>query len=134
METVLDFEHMLVKSGVKLLKYYLDVSREEQQKRLKDRRTDPLKQWKVSPIDAQAIKRWDDYSSARNEMLARTHNETSAWTIVRADNKRLARLNLIKDLLSRLHYGDKDAASLVADPQITFEYDEAHAQNGMISA
>lgn len=133
MQTVLDFEHMLAKSGIKLLKYYLDISQNEQRKRLKDRRKDPLKQWKISPIDAQAVKRWADYSLARNEMFARTHNPVTPWTVVRADDKRLARLNLIKHLLSRLHYGDKDEAALVVDPDIVFEYQETYVKNGMIA-
>ena len=132
-QTVLDFEHMLVKSGIKLLKYYLDVSHKEQRKRLKDRRTDPLKMWKISPIDAQAAKRWADYSLARNEMFAHTHNPVTPWTVVRADDKRSARLNLIKDLLSRLHYDDKDEAILRTNPEVIFQYQDAYAQNGMIA-
>ncbi|MHB1219012.1 MAG: polyphosphate kinase 2 [Alphaproteobacteria bacterium] len=134
METVLNFEHILVRSGTKLLKYYLDISRSEQKKRLKDRHKDPLKQWKVSPVDVQATKRWHAYSVARNEMFARTHNPVTPWTVVRADDKRVARLNLIKDLLSRLHYGEKDAAVLCADPKFIFQYEEVYVQNGMISA
>ena len=134
MQTVLDFEHMLVKSGIKLLKYYLDISRSEQRKRLKDRRKDPLKQWKISPIDARAVKHWADYSLARNEMFARTHNPVTPWTVVRADDKRLARLNVIKDLLSRLHYSDKDEAALAVNPDIIFEYQEAYLKNGMIAS
>lgn len=133
LETVLAFEHMLVRSGTKLLKYYLDISREEQKKRLKDRRTDPLKQWKVSPIDAQALKRWSDYSAARNEMFARTHNPITPWTVVRADDKRQARLSLIKDLLSRLHYGGKDMEVLNADPEIIFQYDETYVEKRLIA-
>ena len=86
---------------MKLLKYYLDISKSEQKKRLEDRNSNPLKQWKVSPIDDRAIKRWKAYSAARNEMLARTHNPTAPWTLVRANDKRLARLNIIKDLLGR---------------------------------
>ena len=128
-----EYEEMLVRSGIKLLKYYLDISRHEQEKRLKDRRGDPLKQWKVSAIDAEAVERWDDYSLARNEMLARTHNAVTPWTVVRADDKRLARLNLIKDLLLRLHYGDKSEALLLADPDIAFRYHEACIRNGMIA-
>jgi polyphosphate kinase 2 len=133
MQTVLGFEHMLVKSGIKLLKYYLDITRDEQKKRLKARRTDPLKQWKVSPIDEKAVKHWDAYSEARNAMLDRTHNPISPWTVVRADEKRAARLNLIKDLLSRLHYAGKDATALVVDPTIVFQYDRACVDNGGIS-
>lgn len=133
LETVLAFEHMLMRSGTKLLKYYLDISRAEQKRRLKDRRTDPLKQWKVSPIDAQAMKHWDDYSAARNEMFARTHNPITPWTVVRADDKRLARLNLIKDLLSRLHYGGKDTAILNTHPEIIFQYDETYLAKKLIA-
>jgi polyphosphate kinase 2 len=133
METVSNFEHMLVRSGIKLLKYYLDISKAEQKRRLKARRDDVLKQWKTSPIDAQAIKHWDDYSAARNEMFARTHNPIAPWTIVRADEKRSARLGLIKDLLIRLHYGDKDKAILLPDPEIVFQYDDAYVRNGKIA-
>jgi len=133
MQTVISFEHMLVKSGIKLLKYYLDIGREEQKRRLKDRRDDPLTQWKVSPIDAEAIKNWAAYSLARNEMLARTHDSVTPWTIVRADNKRSARLCLIKDLLARLHYDGKDDAALVGDPEVVFPYEETCVRNGMIA-
>ena len=133
METVLDFEQMLVRAGTKLFKYYLDISREEQKRRLKDRRRDPLKQWKTSSVDAQAIRRWSDYSIARNDMFARTHNSIVPWTIVRADDKRLARLNLVRDLLSRLHYGGKEAALLDADPEIIFPYEERCLYDGIIA-
>lgn len=125
MDTVLEFEHMLVKSGIKLLKYYLDISRDEQKRRLADRRHDPLKQWKISPIDATALKNWDAYSRARNEMLARTHNPVTPWTIVKADQKRPARLNVIADLLQRLHYGDKDPSAIASDSALVFPYQRA---------
>lgn len=133
MQSVLDFEHMLVKSGIRLLKYYLDISSEEQRTRLEERRKDPLKQWKISPIDKQATKRWDAYSLARNEMLARTHNPVAPWTVVRANNKRQARLNLIKDMLTRLQYHDKDESALLIDPEVVFQYEEAYVKNGMIA-
>lgn len=126
MESVPGFERMLVRSGIRLLKYYLDISRDEQRRRLAARREDPLKQWKVSPIDAEATKRWTEYSQARNEMFARTHDPVAPWTVVRADDKRLARLNLIRDLLSRLHYDDKDDTALKTDPEIVFHYQESH--------
>jgi polyphosphate kinase len=132
MSTVLEFEHMLVTSGIKLLKYYLDIGRDEQQRRLKDRRTDPLKQWKISPIDAKAIELWRDYSKARDEMLAKTHNAVTPWTIVRADDKRKARLNLIRNMLARLHYADKRSDILVPDKRIVFEYDRACPKRGML--
>jgi polyphosphate kinase len=134
MQTVLGFEHMLARSGIKLLKYYLDISCGEQKRRLADRHKSPLKQWKVSPIDAVALERWDDYSRARNEMLARTHNAITPWKIVRADDKRSARIHLIRDLLLRLDYGGKADDALLIDPNIVFEYDESHLRNGMIAA
>lgn len=133
MQTVLPFEHMLVKSGIKLFKYYLDITRDEQKARLKDRRKDPLKQWKVSPVDEDALKNWEVYSDARNEMFARTHNPVTPWTIVRADNKRLARLNLMKDLLIRIDYCDKDEKVLTTNPEIIFQYEEVYLQNGSIA-
>ncbi len=133
MESVLDFEHMLVSSGIKLFKFYLDITRDEQKARLKDRRDNPLKQWKVSPIDAEAVHRWDAYSEARNAMLARTHNPVTPWIVVRADDKRLARLNLIRELLTRLHYAGKDASVLLTNPEVVFEYHEEYLRNGMIA-
>ena len=133
MGSVANFESMLVRSGVKFFKYYLDISKAEQTRRLKDRKSDPLKQWKISPIDDQAIKHWKGYSLARNEMLARTHNPVAPWTLVRADDKQLARLNIIKDLLGRLHYANKDKRLIQPDPQIVFPYDVANLENGQLA-
>jgi len=127
--SVANFENMLVRSGVKLLKYYLDISKAEQTRRLKERKANPLTQWKISPIDDQAIKHWKAYSLARNEMLARTHNPITPWILVRADNKYLARINIIKDLLSRLHYANKDAQLIKPDQQIVYPYDASNLKN-----
>ena len=125
MGPVSDFEHMLVRSGIKLLKYYLDISKAEQKQRLNGRKTDPLKQWKVSAIDDQALKNWKRYSAARNPM--------APWTIVRADDKHLARLNIIKDVLTRLHYAGKDERLILSDPQIVLTYDAAYLENGVLA-
>ena len=133
MGSVSDFENMLVRSGVTLLKYYLDIGKAEQKRRLRDRKTDPLKQWKVSPIDDKAIKHWKDYSLARNEMLARSHTPTAPWTLLRANDKRLARLNIIKDLLGRLHYAGKDKRLVRPDPQIVFAYSISSPANGQLA-
>ncbi|MGZ8194918.1 MAG: polyphosphate kinase 2 [Methylosarcina sp.] len=133
LETVPGFEQMLVRSGIKLLKYYLDISRDEQRKRLKKRQQDPLKQWKISPIDKAATKHWDQYSLARNTMFARTHHLNAPWTVVRADDKRSARLNVIKDLLFRLDYKDKDETLVLPDSDIVFNYAESYLENGMIA-
>ncbi len=134
LETVPGFEQMLVRSGIKLLKYYLDISRDEQKKRLQDRQQNPLKQWKVSPIDKAAQKHWDDYSLARNIMLARTHHLLAPWVIVRADDKQAARINMIKDMLFRLDYKDKDEALTLPDANIVFTYEESYLENRMIAS
>jgi polyphosphate kinase len=133
LETVPSFEEMLARSGIKLFKYYLDISKEEQKRRLKDREIDPLKQWKVSPIDKAAQKHWNEYSVARNIMLARTHRINIPWTIVRADDKKSARINIIKDILFRLDYAGKDESLMVADNNIIFSYAESYLENGMIA-
>jgi len=125
MNSVPKFEEMLVNSGIKLLKYYLDISKSEQIERLADRRRDPLKQWKVSPIDAVAVKRWKAYSDARDAMLMRTHTTIAPWRVIRTDNKRLARLNLMRDILSRLHYAGKESRLVQPDTEIAFEFTPA---------
>jgi polyphosphate kinase 2 len=128
LETVPAFERMLVQSGIKLFKYYLDISREVQEERLAERREDPLKQWKVSPIDAKAIESWSAYSNARDEMLARTHNQVAPWTVVRADRKRTARIGLIQDLLGRLEYEGKRDGHLRPSREVVFDYGEIAAR------
>ncbi|MGR9114284.1 MAG: polyphosphate kinase 2 [Gammaproteobacteria bacterium] len=132
LETAPSYEQMLAHSGIKLLKYYLDISRNEQKKRLEDRQRDPLKQWKVSPIDKDAQKYWDEYSLARNVMFARTHHLDAPWTVVRANDKKTARLNVIKDMLFRLDYKDKREELILADASIVFNYAESYLDNGMI--
>ena len=134
METVTAFEQMLVKSGIRLFKYYLDIGKAEQRKRLRDRSRDPLKRWKASPVDGKALKLWDAYSRARNATLARTHHEAAPWTVVRADDKKLARINVIKDLLSRLDYCDKDEALVRPDSAIVFRFEDALLKSGLIAS
>ena len=133
MAMVVPFEHMLVKSGIQILKYYLDISKEEQKKRLKDRRNDPLKRWKVSPIDTVAVKHWDDYSDARNTMLERTHNTITPWYIVRADDKKRTRLNLIRHVMSRVDCPEKDEHAAKPDKKVIFPYNKAHLRSGAIA-
>ena len=122
MQSVAPFEQMLINSGITLLKYYLDISKPEQKQRLEDRRRDPLKQWKIGAIDAVALKHWKAYSSARDEMLLQTHTAISPWRVVSADNKRLARLNLIRDILSRIDYAGKKHDLVVPDTDIVFDF------------
>lgn len=118
MDSVNEFESLIIKSGTQLIKYYLDIDKEEQAERLKSRETDPLKQWKISPIDEQAQKKWKDYSSARNVMLKKTSSALAPWTVINANDKKLTHLNLIRDLLSRVNYPNKDKQLLTLDPKI----------------
>ena len=133
MQSVPLFEQLLVHAGVIILKYYLDITKDEQKRRLKDRRKDPLTQWKISPIDEAAQHHWKDYSKARDEMLVRSHRAAAPWTIVRADDKETARLAIIHDLLSRLEYKNKNRNIVVADRQIAFAYDPAHPKKNELA-
>ncbi len=119
------FEDMLRRSGVVLVKYYLDITRKEQRARLAARRKDPLSQWKISPIDAAALAHWKDYSKARDSMLSATHTPNAPWTIVHADDKRLARLNVIRDLLARVDYRAAHEKRRRADPRIVERFTPA---------
>ncbi|OIM98789.1 polyphosphate kinase 2 [Polynucleobacter sp. QLW-P1DATA-2] len=118
MDTVNEFESLLVGSGIQLIKYYLDIDKKEQARRMESRKTDPLKQWKVSPIDQQAQKKWKAYSIARDLMLKKTSSADAPWTVIDANNKKLTHLNLIRDLLSRINYPGKDKKILNLDPNI----------------
>ena len=122
MATVNDFESLLVRSDIQIVKYYLDISKEEQAKRLKDRAKDPLKQWKISPIDQKAQKMWGAYSDARDKMLKQTSSSDAPWTVINANDKKLAHLNLIADLLSRFSYPEKDKKILKIDPKIVLTW------------
>jgi polyphosphate kinase 2 len=114
------FKQMLVNSGIKLLKYYLDISKDEQKTRLADRKRDPLKQWKSSPIDEVAVKHWNDYTQARDTMLLATHAAGAPWHLVRTDSKHRARLNLMRDILSRLHLRRPQQEDSAARPRDRF--------------
>jgi len=132
-QSVIDFESMLVRSGIKLFKYYLDIDRKTQKKRLQERLDDPLKQWKRSPVDDQAMKLWKQYSAARNEMFARTHHPLAPWVVVRANYKKVARLQLIRHLLGKIDYHGKDEQLLLTDPDLIFEYDPIYLEQGLIA-
>ncbi|MEO5795899.1 MAG: polyphosphate kinase 2 [Rhodoferax sp.] len=122
MQSVPRFEQMLIDSGIQLLKYYLDISKDEQKARLAARRKDPLKQWKISPIDAVAVQHWDAYSTARDLMLLGSHTAAAPWSVVRTDSKRHARLNLMRDILCRLHYAGRSKGLIAPDRNIVFGF------------
>lgn len=125
------FETMLVQDGVTILKYYLDIDRKEQKKRLSARRKNPLKQWKISPIDEQALANFDKYTEARNAMLRQTDSAGAPWLVVRADDKKTARLALIADLIARIEYHGATQHETRGD--IVCRFDEACLTNGMLA-
>lgn len=100
-------EEMLVKDGIKLFKFFFSVSKSEQLRRFDSRETDPLKQYKISPVDRMAQDLWDDYTVRKFQMLNETNRTLAPWTIIRSDNKKLARLNCIKHILSNIDYDDR---------------------------
>lgn len=110
-------ERMLVNSGIHLFKYWFSVSREEQLRRFISRRDDPLKHWKLSPIDVQSLDRWDDYTDAKDQMFFHTHTGDAPWTIIKSDDKKRARLNCIRHFLYTLDYPNKDLRAIqMPDP------------------
>ena len=104
--TVPEFENMLVQSGIILIKYWFSITDDEQEFRFQMRIHDPLKQWKLSPMDMESRVHWEDYTKAKEEMLARTHTARAPWWVVAANDKRRARLNCITHLLAQIPYED----------------------------
>lgn len=125
------FEKMVVDENIHFFKFWLDIGREMQLKRFHDRRHDPLRIWKLSPMDIAALNKWDDYTEKRNRMLADTHSEKAPWTTVLANDKRRARTNIIRHLLQSLDYEGKDEKAigeidrkiLFTDPQKMLKQD-----------
>ena len=117
-----DFERMLVDGGTQLIKFWLKIGREMQMKRFHDRRHDPLKRWKLSPVDLAALEKFDDYTAARDRMFEATHTAHAPWTVVLSNDKRRARLSVLRAVLSRIDYDGKDPAQLGdTDGQIVFD-------------
>jgi len=112
-----EFERMLVRSGIILIKYWFSVSDEEQEKRFQDRIQDPTKRWKLSPMDLESRKRWIEYSKAKDEMFAYTDIKQAPWYVVDADVKRQARLNCIQHLLSMIPYDDLTPEPITLPPR-----------------
>lgn len=106
LRTCPELEHMLVRSGIILIKYWFSVSDEEQEKRFQGRLKDPTKRWKLSPMDLESRQRWVDYSKAKDDMFAHTDTKPAIWNVVESDDKKRARINCIKHLLSAVPYED----------------------------
>lgn len=103
-----DLERMLVRSGIRLFKYWFSVTQDEQRARFKSRETDPLKQWKLSPIDKASLDKWDDYTEAKEAMFFYTDTADAPWTVIKSNDKKRARLNCMRHFLSALDYPGKD--------------------------
>jgi polyphosphate kinase 2 len=126
------FEAMLIESGIKIVKLWLDVSKAEQKKRLDERATDPLKALKASPLDAAAQAKWDDYTAARDLMLQRTTTALAPWICVRADHKRKARIAILSHLAHVLAQPQIAASVPPADPDILFPFASAALTDGRL--
>src|SRR5579862_8887826 len=117
-----EFERMLIRSGVILIKYWFSVSDEEQERRFQERMDTPTKRWKLSPMDLESRKHWADYSRAKDEMFAVTDTKQCPWHVVNAENKKVARLNVISHLLSIIPYRDMTPKPLELPPLFKSKY------------
>ncbi len=120
-----ELERMLVRTGVRLYKYWFSVTRDEQRRRFRARETDPLKQWKLSPIDLASLDKWDDYTEAKEAMFFYTDTADAPWTVIKSDDKKRARLNAMQHFLSSLEYPSK-SASIVRGPDPLIVGSTAH--------
>ena len=122
LRSVPEFENMLIRSGIILVKYWFSVSDEEQERRFQDRINNPRKRWKLSPMDLESRARWVDYSRAKDVMFEHADTDTSPWWVVQADEKERARLNCISHLLSQIEYEDLTSDALELPPRQQDEY------------
>ena len=119
LKDVPEFEKMIADEGIQIFKFYFSVSKKEQARRFKARESDPLKQYKLSPVDKESQRLWDEYTLAKFMMLSATHTNDAPWTIIKSDNKRKARLNCIKHILNFVDYPNKiDDQEIVVDKDI----------------
>lgn len=130
MQQVPEFEHMLYEDGVELIKFWFSISKKEQNRRFNARRVNPLKQWKISPVDDKAQEHWDVYTKYKEQMFSRTHTSFSPWTIVRANSKKRARLESMRYVLNRSEYEAKGQSTtqLHPDPEIVRRFHRSSKQ------
>ena len=124
MQQVPEFEHMLYEDGLELVKFWFSISKEVQEERFESRRVNPLKHWKISPVDDKAQENWDLYTKYKEEMFSKTHTSYSPWVVVKANDKKKARLESMRHVLSALEFDGKDATKtpLTPDPDIIGRY------------
>ena len=113
-----EFERMVISSGTQLIKYWFSVSAEEQMKRFKSRAEDPTKGWKLSPMDLESVKRWDEYSKAKDNMFEHTDTQSSPWYVVESDNKKKARINCINHFLNLIPYQEVHSPEVVLPDRV----------------
>lgn len=130
MTQVPEFEHMLYEDGIKIIKFWFSISKSVQQKRFESRLKSPLKRWKYSPVDKEGQERWDEYTKYKERMFSGTHTTYSPWIIVKADYKRIARLESMRYVLSQFEYEGKDESSidLYPDPNVVMRYFRSNQQ------
>ncbi len=130
LQQVTEFEHMLYEDGVTIIKFWFSISKEEQAKRFDARRQNPLKQWKLSPVDEKAQEMWDSYTRFKEEMFSKTHTTFSPWIIVKANDKQAARLEGLRYVLNLLPYRGKDEAQirLTPDPNVITRFHRKMAE------
>lgn len=116
MRQVPEFEHMLYEDKIEIVKFWFSITKDEQKARFAERKVNPLKQWKLSPIDEEAQSKWKEYSFYKEEMFSKTHTSFSPWIIVEANNKKKARLESIRHVVSSLDYADKGASNVKLHP------------------
>ncbi|QXP62693.1 polyphosphate kinase 2 [Polaribacter sp. HaHaR_3_91] len=118
-----EFEHMMYEDGVIIIKFWLSISKEEQLKRFEGRKENPLKRWKFSPVDKQGQILWDRYTHYKGEMFSKTHTSYSPWMMIKTNDKKVARLEAIRHVLSQFDYEDKEAKTvLTPDPNVVMRY------------
>lgn len=124
MRQVPEFEHMLFEDGVVLIKFWFSISKEEQAKRFASRSKNPLKQWKLSPVDQKGQELWDKYTYYKEQMFSRTHTTFSPWTIIKTNNKKLSRLESIRHVLAQFEYDGKEKTmpQILPDPNIAMRF------------
>jgi len=128
-----ELERMLARSGIMLFKFWFSVSREEQFRRFQERRKDPLKQWKLSPIDLASLDKWSDYTKAKEAMFFYTDTADAPWTVIKSDDKKRARINAMRYLLSKANYPDKDPNVAVRpDPLIVGSAKDIHEKDEQV--
>jgi polyphosphate kinase 2 len=131
LQQVPEFEHMLYEDGITIVKFWFSISKGEQRRRFKSRKVNPLKQWKLSPIDGKAQHLWDTYTRYKEEMFSRTHTSFTPWITVVANDKKVARLEAVRYVLNLLPYAGKESAavSLRPDPNIVSRFHREAAHN-----